>query len=76
MNQPALHAQPLPYGLTHEERVLIKSLPKVQAMCPKLQEAKDKTLKAELLADLGLLYSEIECPVIVDRVMAVIKAQR
>jgi len=51
------------------EREFIRSLPKRIDMCPKLQAAKDKSLKAALLA-------EFNDTAIADRVMRVIKEQR
>lgn len=55
--------------LTTEEREMIRSLPKRRDMCPKLQEAKDKSLKAALLA-------EFNDTAIADRALRVIKGER
>lgn len=74
MISPALAQHP--FALTNAELDIIRAQPKVLLMCPKLQEAKDKKLKSALAAELGKLYSALECGVLVDRVMAVIKEQR
>lgn len=55
--------------MTTEEREMIRSLPKRIDMCPKLQAAKDKSLRAALLA-------EFNDTAIADRVMRVIKGER
>jgi hypothetical protein len=55
--------------ITTAEREFIRSLPKRIDMCPKLQAAKDKSLKAALLAE----FNDTD---LADRAMKVIKGQR
>jgi hypothetical protein len=55
--------------LNTDELEFIRSLPKRRDMCPKLQAAKDKSLKAALLAE----FNDAD---LADRAMKVIKGQR
>lgn len=55
--------------VNHEERQFMCGLPKRRDMCPLLQAAKDKKLKAALLA-------EFNDAAIADRAMRVIKGER
>jgi len=66
------------------EREFIRSLPKRIDMCPKLQEAKDKSLKAALLVTYAMVfpnepgvegYSE-QAQLMTELAMQVVKGQR
>lgn len=70
--------------LTTEEREYIRSLPKRRDMCPKLQEAKDRSLKAAMLRTYAMVfpndpgvegYSE-QAKLMTELAMQVVKEQR
>lgn len=63
--------------VNHEERQFLRGLaPKRLDMPPHLQAAKDKKLRAALLADFELVFTKLESAAIADRVMRVIKGER
>lgn len=62
--------------VTNEERQCIRSLPKRRDICPKLQAAKDKSLREALVAEFCGEDSIREPARMADLVMRIVKEQR